>query len=74
MRLVVSPPFELEQGYDKLEVWTWRGTSWVKVRTYTGNAGPAATDEFAGQYHYLKFVSDSSVTRYGFDLVAQYAM
>ena len=33
----------------------------------------ALTDEFAGQYFYLHFVSDYSVTARGFDLTAQYA-
>jgi hypothetical protein len=72
MRLVASGPFELEQGYDKLEVWAWRSGAWVKVKTYTGSVGPAASDVFAGRFFYLHFVSDSSITRHGFELTAQY--
>lgn len=73
VRLVVRPPFELEANYDFLEVYTWSGTRWNRVRRYTGNVGPALTDELVGRYHYVKIVSDSSVTRYGFDITAQYA-
>jgi hypothetical protein len=73
MRLDMTGVFNLETNYDKLEVWTWRTGAWVKVKTYTGTVGPAASEEFAGQYHYLHFVSDSSVTKHGFDLTAQYA-
>jgi hypothetical protein len=32
------------------------------------------SDEFAVQYFYLHFVSDSSVTKCGFELTAEYAM
>ena len=71
LRLVVTR-FELEQGYDKLEVWTWKNGAWVKVRTYTGNVGPAVTDEFPGRYHYLRFVSDSSITDAGVALDAEW--
>jgi hypothetical protein len=60
--------FATEANYDKLEVWSWKNGSWIKVATYTGTAGPALTTEFAGQYHYLKFVSDSSVTKAGVSL------
>lgn len=74
MRLVTTGAFELEQGYDKLEVWRWVNGSWIKAKTYTGTVGPAPTDEFAGQYFYLHFVSDSSVTRHGFEVSAEYAM
>jgi hypothetical protein len=74
MRLNMTGVFNLENGYDKLEVWAWRNNAWVKVKTYTGTVGPAASEEFTGRYHYLHFVSDSSVTRHGFDLTAQYAM
>lgn len=73
MRLVASGTFQLEQGYDKLEVWAWRNGAWVKVKTYTGSVGPAATDEFAGQYFYLHLVTDSSVQKHGFELTAEYA-
>ncbi|MCB9562723.1 MAG: hypothetical protein H6709_03040 [Kofleriaceae bacterium] len=71
-RLVVSGAFELEQGYDKLEVWSWRNGAWTKIRTYTGTTGPALTDELTGAYHYLHFVSDSSVVKQGFTLTAEY--
>ena len=33
----------------------------------------ALADEFAGQYFYLHFVSDSSVTKWGFEIAAEYA-
>jgi len=64
--------FGTETNYDKLEVWTWKSGAWVKVKSYTGTTGPALTDEFAGQYHYLKFVSDSSVTGVGVSVDVQY--
>jgi hypothetical protein len=73
VRLVNAGTFALENGYDKLEVFTWKNGAWVKVKTYTGSVAPALADEFAGQYFYLHFVSDSSVTQRGFDLTAQYA-
>jgi hypothetical protein len=71
MRLV-STRFRTEAGYDKLEVWTWKNGAWTKVKTYSGSTGPALADEFPGQYHYLHFVSDSSVTAAGVSLDAQY--
>lgn len=74
MRLATAGVFELEQGYDKLEVWTWTSGAWQKVRTFTGSVGPSAADEFAGRYHYLHFVSDYSVTGEGFNLIAEYAL
>jgi len=40
----------------------------VARRPFTGQAGPAATTEFPGRFHYLRFVSDSSVTDQGFRL------
>lgn len=64
--------FATEAGYDKLEVWTWQAGAWLKVRTYSGVQGPALTDEFAGRYHYLRFVSDSSISASGFSLDAEY--
>jgi hypothetical protein len=72
MRLVVSGTFKLENNYDFLEVWTWTNGAWTRARRYTGTVGPALTDTFNGQYFYLKFVSDSSVTAHGFDVTAQY--
>jgi hypothetical protein len=64
--------FRTEAGYDKLEVWTWKNGAWAKVKTYSGTTGPALTDEFVGQYHYLRFVSDSSVTAAGVSVDAEY--
>lgn len=72
MRLAMTGVFELEANYDWLEVWTWQNSQWVRVKRYTGAIGPAAGDEFVGQYHQLRFVTDSSITKYGFSLVAQY--
>ncbi len=72
LRLRTSGSFALERNYDFLEVWTWSGTSWRQVRRYTGAVAPALTDEFAGRYHYLRFVSDGSVTAHGFAVVAQW--
>lgn len=64
--------FATEASYDKLEVWTWKNGAWAKIKMYSGSAGPALTEEFAGQYHYVKFVSDSSVTGAGVSLDAEY--
>lgn len=71
MRLVASR-FRLENTYDKLEVWTWNASAWTRVKTYTGTAGPTAVDEFPGRFHYLRFVSDSSVTDLGVSLDAEW--
>jgi hypothetical protein len=67
-----SSRFRTEAGYDKLEVWSWQNGAWAKIKTYSGTTGPALTDEFAGQYHYLRFVSDSSVTDTGVVVDAEY--
>ena len=72
LRLVGARASRLEANYDFLEVWTWKNGAWVRVKRFTGTAGPAATEEFPGRYHYLRFVSDSSVTRYGFRVDAQW--
>ena len=72
MHLVTSGAFDLEANYDFLEVWTWANNAWTRTKRYTGVVGPSATDEFAGQFFYLKFVSDNSVTRAGFSVVAKY--
>lgn len=72
LRLVTSGTFQLESGYDFLEVWTWIDGAWRQVRRYTGSAGPALAHEFPGRYHYLRFVSDSSITRHGFRVDAEY--
>ncbi|HTM19639.1 MAG TPA: Kazal-type serine protease inhibitor domain-containing protein [Kofleriaceae bacterium] len=71
MRLVNSRTFALEANYDFLEVWSWKNGAWALIKRYTGSTGPAATDVFPGQYHYLKFVTDSSVTKDGFAVTAQ---
>lgn len=73
VRLVVAGTFELEANYDFLEVYSWQNAQWKLVRRYTGTTGPALTDELVGRYHYLRLVSDSSVTKHGFDVTAQYA-
>jgi Kazal-type serine protease inhibitor domain len=64
--------FATETNYDKLEVWSWKSGAWTKVRSYTGSLGPALADELPGQYHYLKFVSDSSVVKAGVSVDVQY--
>ncbi len=64
--------FKTEAGYDFLEVWTWKNGAWAKIKSFSGSTGPALTDEFAGQYFYLKFVSDSSVTATGFSVFPEY--
>jgi hypothetical protein len=64
--------FRLEPGYDFLEVWTFTNGAWVRVARYTGSAGPRATDEFPGRFHYLRFVSDSSITDQGFRVDAEW--
>ena len=64
--------FDLETNYDFLEVWTWVNNAWTRTKRYTGAVGPSTNDEFPGQYFYLKFVSDSSVTRAGFNVLAEY--
>ncbi len=68
-----SGQFELESGYDRLDVYTWSGGSWHRVASFTGTQGPTRDLELTGRYHWLQFVSDYSVTEYGFDgLVAEY--
>ena len=45
----------------------------IKNKTkYALSCFGSANDEFPGQYFYLKFVSDSSVTRDGFNVSAEY--
>ncbi|MGE0398577.1 MAG: Kazal-type serine protease inhibitor domain-containing protein [Kofleriaceae bacterium] len=72
MRLSTVGVFSLEANYDFLEVWTWTNGAWSRTKRYTGTVGPSANDQFTGQYFYLKFVTDSSVTREGFNVIAQY--
>ncbi|MBA3539922.1 MAG: hypothetical protein H0T79_09865 [Deltaproteobacteria bacterium] len=69
---LVTASFRLENNYDFLEVWTWKSGAWARVGRYTGTAAPTATTEFPGQYHYLRFVSDSSVNDQGFVITAEY--
>jgi len=64
--------FATEANYDFLEVWTWKNGAWTRVQRFSGTTGPSNTDEFAGQYFYLKFVSDSSVTKTGFTVFPEY--
>jgi hypothetical protein len=71
LRLVASS-FRLEPGYDFLEVWTFTNGAWVRAARYTGTAGPRATDELPGRFHYLRFVSDSSITDQGFRVDAEW--
>lgn len=71
LRLVASS-FRLETNYDFLEVWTWNGSAWARIARFTGTTGPSVTQEFPGRFHYLRFVSDSSVTDQGFRLDAEY--
>jgi len=71
MRLITAGVFDLETNYDFLEVWTWVNNAWTRTKRYTGTVGPSANDEFAGSFFYLKFVSDSSVTRAGFNVLAE---
>ena len=65
--------FDLEQGYDFLEVYSWTGGAWTMVKRYTGTVGPALTDALVGRYHYLRLVSDSSIVRAGFDVGFEWA-
>ncbi|HEY4182333.1 MAG TPA: CUB domain-containing protein [Kofleriaceae bacterium] len=67
-----SASFALEANYDFVEVWSWTSGAWKLQKRYTGATGPAATEEFAGQHFYLKFVSDSSVTKTGFKITVEY--
>ena len=73
VRLVANGTFELEQGYDFLEVYAWRNSAWVQIKRYTGTVGPAATEELSGRYFYLRLVTDSSITKRGFDVAAEWA-
>jgi hypothetical protein len=73
MRLLWSGTFDLENNYDWLEVHRWDGSKWVLAKRYTGTVGPGSTDELTGRYFYLRLATDSSVTRHGFNVTAQYA-
>ena len=73
IRVVTTGVFDLERGYDFLEVYGWIGGRWTLEKRYTGTTGPASTDEFAGRYHYLRLVTDSSVVRHGFDVGVEWA-
>jgi Kazal-type serine protease inhibitor domain len=69
---LVTESFRLESSYDFLEVWSFVNGAWVRDARYTGTTPPAATVEFAGRYHYLRFVSDSSITDHGFRVDAEW--
>jgi hypothetical protein len=69
---VATASFRLERNYDFLEVWTWKNGAWALDKRFTGTTGPAITEEFAGRYHYLRFVSDSSVNDQGFVVTADW--
>jgi len=73
LRLVAHLPFELERNYDFLEVYARdaRG-EWVVIKRYTGTTAPALTDELVGREFWLRLATDASVTRYGFDLTAEW--
>ena len=71
--MVATGVFALEDGYDFLEVYGWIGGRWTLEKRYTGAVGPTSTDEFAGRYHYLRLVTDSSVVRHGFDVGVEWA-
>ncbi|MBK9032300.1 MAG: hypothetical protein IPL61_13470 [Myxococcales bacterium] len=73
IRLTTTGAFDLEASYDFLEVYSWRGGRWALDGRYTGAAGPTSADEFAGRYHYLRLVTDSSVVRHGFDVSVEWA-
>ncbi len=72
MRLDNLRQFDLESGYDFLEIWSWQNGRWARVKRYTGTTGPGALDVFPGRYHWLHFVSDSSVVRTGYSVTAEY--
>jgi hypothetical protein len=72
MRLRTASGFALENNYDFLEVWTWTNGAWKLANRYTGSNGPALTQEWTGRYFYLRFVSDSSVTKQGFAVAAEW--
>lgn len=72
LRLVSSGTFSLETNYDFLEVWAWENGAWARKQRFTGTVAPSANDIFVGKYFYLKFVSDSSVTKPGFNVTAEY--
>jgi len=69
---LTAASFKIERDYDFVEVWTWQNAAWKLVKRYTGTVGPSPAQEFPGRYHYLRFVSDSSVTDTGFVITAEY--
>jgi len=60
LRLVTIGTFELENQHDSLEVWAFQNSAWVRIKRYTGTIGPSLTEEFVGQYFYLKLAIDPS--------------
>jgi len=71
MRLKTIGEFSLEPNYDYLCVSSRKGSVW-QARYFTGQVSPTIDDVFEGDFFQLQFDSDSSVTRYGFCLVALY--
>ncbi len=57
--------FELEQGYDFVELEDGHGT---KAQQYTGHLGAFETDPVGGDTVTLRLITDYSVTDYGIDL------
>jgi hypothetical protein len=41
-------------------VWAFQNSAWVRIKRYTGTIGPSLTEEFVGQYFYLKLAIDPS--------------
>ncbi len=72
VRIELVTDFSLEKNYDFLEVWSWNGSSWVKAGQLSDTQPAGEEFVFDGRYHYLHFVSDSSVTDSGFSLSASY--
>jgi len=57
---------------DFFELWAFENSAWVRIEQYTGTTGPSLTEEFIGQYFYLKLATDASTTKYGFNVSAEY--
>ncbi|MEN0058097.1 MAG: S8 family serine peptidase [Bdellovibrio sp.] len=57
--------FDTERNYDKLEIYNEAGT---KVGTITGRADDSFSPVVEGEYVKIIFISDESVSKYGFDI------
>ncbi len=57
--------FDTEANFDKVEFFNSAGT---KLGELSGNLGERYSDTFTGDYVKIKFTSDGSINRYGFDL------